>query len=489
MRKIIVFSVILFFCLVGLSLAEEKIAIKSFGAAPLYRNLQSAEQLKQILIENEEAMKQAINDAFLSQFLFDAIKEDRVEIREEWIPPGTDIIWMTYAGKKYKEVRILRNAEWVGDKSFPAFVIYLDYDATDGENMYRERARFMAPKPCGNFSLLSITRTLIKPEPEPEPEQVRPKPKPEPEPPSWKPRQIPYRPPVEIPSTYPSRITPKKDNLRFKVLYPFEPKLSFELPADFKISNKLEDYFGDWDCYTWDGNWIHLWTETELEYEIGDIVSLYEMREMTQTHTGFPFGLEVELRIGGNIWIGGEYGQSGITILTTIEEADFVEFEEFEEVTGQYQYEMKLNRFSLVQEASEKFYFRNAQAYIKAEFSGYELTKWFIGIGVDFLQVNQEVEKKEESCELGLWTGKVINEEMETFHTKQSEWITRPFVLAGVGIDVAKGLQLGAEGRVFFESKQFEYEKSSIFIVEGESGSWLIKTPFYSLRVFLAFSF
>lgn len=486
MRKILVFSAILFFCSAGLSLAEKKIPIRTFGAAPLYRNLDSPERAKEILLKYKEAVKRAIADDFIYQALYARI--EGATIKKSQIYPGQEILWMLYAGKKAEEVRMLRYVKWSGNETVDVYTVFIPYEVIDGNDMYECYAEFILPKPCGNISLLKTGCTLIEPEPEPEPEQVRPKLKPEPPLPPL-PEQKPK------PRLKPEPRPKWKPKLEFRAFYPI---LFFQIepPTDIDLFREREWILGEWFCWTRDNDVIYIWTDTELEllFQQNGTATLEQSRQSTRYQVGVPFGLGIAFYPVKQFALTFSYNQSAVYQVDTVEKYHYFYFEQFAKIDNS-EYEMKLDEFYVTQNTTEQFSFQNFTAGLKVEIQVYEITKLFVGAGVDFLKANRTMEKQKETRELIVWSEDLdltISEQTETKQIKQSEWRTRLFLGAGFVMDVLKDtvtIRLGAEGKYFFllQQKDFEFQKEYLFPVDSDT--WKLDPKNYRVEVFAAIRF
>lgn len=467
MKRIMILSIVLIFCVN--SLAQEKIA--TLGTDPIYRNVPDAETVRQIIKDKENVVRTALNDDSLCRILYDQI--DEVEIKEEQIEKGQKIIWMIF-GREPNKTKIKRNLEWIG-KPFDAFVFLIlaeDYK-------YRYEYKFIVPKPCGNISLTEIHRAPKDLEPE-----VKPESKPS------------LRPELEPLKIYPSRISSLRKNFQFRVLYQFNKLFSLDFsPEDYDLwmLRRIDYYFGNWNWWCWDTKRILLCTNDELDVEPGDIVPLYLMRRVDWCQAQNPFGFELEAKIWKPISFVVGYHQGPKFCISSTEEADFLEFEEFKDISpdpnqGYYLYDMKLNRFWIVQSMTERFSFRSIQAYVKAEL-GLESISMFVGAGVDFAWGERKVETRQSTYGLILLTDELISKDEETSQMKDSKSSIRPLAVAGIQVNVLENLAIGFQGKYLINNKALKFQKQFLLPIGDLSDNWQVQLTSYRLEAFVNFSF
>lgn len=490
MRKIIVFSIILFFCLTGFSLTQEKIKwidLKELGRAPLYWGLDSPEKAKSILIAHKEAVRRAIADDFIHQTLYSYIEGDEIEIEEALIFPGQEILWMLYAGKKAGEVRMLEYLKWSGEEPVEVYIVYIPYKTIRGKDLYECHAEFILPKPCGNISFILNRCVLVEPEHEPEPEPiVKPKPRPKPKP-----------PPLPRPTTPRPTPRPTFTRIKFRNVFRIEPSyfipmFSLDLPLDTQFSRDYEWLFEEWSCWTRDGNKITAWTNLELKliYQQYGIESLQQSRKSTMKEIGIPVGVEIGISPVRNFFLTGSYERSPLYQSDIVESHRYFYFEEFNKIADG-EYEMVLNEFSLIQETNEKFFFQAFQAGFRVEIPVYEITRIFISTGANFLKMSRRLNSATVTKEFMLFSENEIGELTETAEVKEDKWISRIFVGGGMIMDLIQHpsftISLGGEGKYFFflDEKEIEYNRGLLF----QGGNWIYAPKPYSIRIFAGLSF
>lgn len=280
----------------------------------------------------------------------------------------------------------------------------------------------------------------------------------------------------------------EKDGFRFKLLY--QSRVISGLDFNAQDYNKCESkqftyYFGNWwwlEHYAWGGllsDYGWLGTFTEVDYRAGDILPLYQMRQVNKEKIGQNFGIELEARILKNTWVGASFILNPKFIIDTLEEKEEMVFEEFRQIDEcgvwgnedlrYYEYEMKLDRFFTTQETSEKFSSINFQFYAKQEFGSV-----FGGIGLDIWQLKREFKKNLLIHELSPWTdARIILDKKEVNRSDVDiNWYFRPFLLAGINILSGKGLYLGLQGKIFLLAKEFHYKRDFLFPIPDNSDYW-----------------
>ncbi|WP_417913220.1 hypothetical protein [Candidatus Electronema sp. TJ] len=134
--------------------AQAASVITTIGRHPFHQPpLQSAEDLKAMLREQQDEIREGMDKAGSSQLhkLLEA-QFPAAEIREAQYEPGTVFRWMLFKPDGKGEVKAARDLTWAGAKAVAGY----EFALIDQDNCLRHT--FAVPKGCGNLALLSTER-------------------------------------------------------------------------------------------------------------------------------------------------------------------------------------------------------------------------------------------------------------------------------------------------------------------------------------------
>lgn len=290
----------------------------------------------------------------------------------------------------------------------------------------------------------------------------------------------------------------KQENFRIKFFWQSGDTIA---QPGFKAENY--NLFGNWDISHWFGKWwiyansdyyCYLVTFTELGYKAGNKLPLHQTRRVSGNSTKSNLGIEAEVRLWKNLWLGGSYLPSPVFNINTVEEEDVIRFGLFEKIYEDpkwhyYEYFMMLNRYSTIEKTNERFSSKNFQLYTKYEYEfGTDLIRVFAGIGLDFWHLKRRVEKERMIYWMMPWTGEQVAVREEKVKPQiNTDWYVRTFILAGSQIHIIKNLNLGAECKVFLTDKYFDYPKP--FLIKDSILGWRRQLNSSSLSFYLSFGF
>jgi len=298
----------------------------------------------------------------------------------------------------------------------------------------------------------------------------------------------------------------KRDNFRIRLLYQGNEMINLKNPqlSDHNVwkSKNIESCFGDWDQLelSEDSNYGWLWTKTELDYKIGDTISLQQRRSINTNKVNKRFGLAAEVRIWKDIWVGTNFLQTPVFIVNTVEEEEVLRFLKFKKIyeywyywdyLGHWEhcYDIKLSRQVVIQKTKERFYSRNLQFYTKMEISK-KFLELSSGIGLDIVFSKRKIKKNKTIQELLPWVQEITDIIEQETNRVQTNLYFRPFVFSDMQISIIKELKFGLQIKFFFSDKEFNYQKDFLLpLNELVSDNWTIGLSKSSLLFFLNFSF
>ncbi len=131
--------------------------ITKIGVYPLIcvkGGIQSADQLKELLIQNADMIKEVFEkaeagylyDGFMAKVNSGAIKEE-----PQLLPKNQAILWMAF--KVGKKIKVVKDLEWTANKPLDVFALTVEHECKDYD--------MIIPKGCGNLSVMDIKNTYV----------------------------------------------------------------------------------------------------------------------------------------------------------------------------------------------------------------------------------------------------------------------------------------------------------------------------------------
>jgi hypothetical protein len=141
--------------------------ITKIGVYPLIcveGGIQSADQLKGLLEENADSIKEAFEKADAG-YLYDGFmaKVASGAIEEQQLPKGQEIPWMAF--KVGKKIKVVKNLVWAANKTLDVFALIVHHECKDYV--------MIIPKGCGNLTVMDIKNTYATCDIKVTPEKVK----------------------------------------------------------------------------------------------------------------------------------------------------------------------------------------------------------------------------------------------------------------------------------------------------------------------------
>jgi len=150
-------------------------SLKHLGDHPFSAQCSSATEFRTMVEKNSADLKTGFTKAGYPELFPEFMAQlPAAEIEPTRVAPGEHLLWMVFRNKNTRQVKVVKDVTWDGEKPFDAFSFHIDSSG--------KRYEFIVPTICGNLSLKEVGMVPEKVVAMPEQPKAVPPPPPKPEP-------------------------------------------------------------------------------------------------------------------------------------------------------------------------------------------------------------------------------------------------------------------------------------------------------------------